>query len=68
MISVVMNVYLGLIDHYTNKWRTDKVDRKYQQWEEDQMLREEMGFDEKNLKKIPKRRIRNNGARKKHSL
>ena len=66
MIGIVLGVYLGLISHYREKWRKDKIDDRYSMWEKGQEMRAEFGFDEKTLKPIPKRKIRNKAARKKH--
>ena len=64
--GLIFGVYVGLLDHYKEKWRKDKIDADFRQWEEAQEMRAEMGFDDKTIKPIPKRKIKNNGARKKH--
>lgn len=66
MIGLVLGIYSDLLSHYKTKWHHDRIDKRYQEWEEGQELRQDMGFDDKTVQKIPKRRIKNNGARKKH--
>ena len=63
---ILLGIYAELLKHYKVKWRNDKIDLKYREWEEGQVLRQDMGFDDKTVRKIPKRRIKNNASRKKH--
>ena len=64
--AIPLMAYGELLSHYISKWQGDKVERKYKSWEEDQKMRKDLGYDDKNFKVIPKRRIRSNAARKKH--
>ena len=68
MICLVMDIYAGLLEYYRKKWKSDRIDAQYRNWEEAQVMREEMGFDEVYKQRIPKRKIKNNAARKKHGL
>ena len=63
---MLLGIYAELLRHYKVKWHNDKIDLKYREWEEGQELRQDMGFDDKTVRKIPKRRIKNNASRKKH--
>ena len=68
MIAIVLGVYSSLLEHYKVKWHNDRIDNDFRKWEEAQEMRAEMGFDDKTFKRIPKRKIKNNASRKKHSL
>lgn len=62
----VLGSYAGLVEHYQKKWSMEKIDQKYQRWETDQEMRSDYGFDDKDFKKIPKRKIKNRASRIKH--
>ena len=66
MISAVLAVYAQLLSHYDEKWKNDRIDDKYDRWIKSQEMREEMGFDNSTVHYIPKRKIKNNSARKRH--
>lgn len=66
MITLILKVYADLLTHYEKKWENDKIDRKYQDWEKGQEMKEDLGYDKENFRRIPKRRIKNKAARKKH--
>lgn len=68
MIGGLMAVYGELLGHYKEKWRKKRIDQKYQDWEEGQEMREDFGFDDKTFQRMPKRKIKNRAARKKHGL
>ena len=63
---MVLSLYAGLLNHYRKKWKRDRIDKSYQDRETAQKMRKEYGFEEQNLKKIPKRRIKNRATRIKH--
>lgn len=65
-MGFTLPVYAGLLYYYQKKWHNDAIDQKYQNWEEDQKMRKDMGYDEESFRRIPKRKIRNRAARKKH--
>ena len=66
MILLISGIFTDILDHYSRKWRNERIDREYKRWEESQAMREEMGYDDKSFQRIPKRRIKNRAARKKH--
>lgn len=66
MISLVLGVYCKLLDHYQQKWKSDRIDNQFHDWERGQEMRADMGFDDKSFQRIPKRKIKNKAARKKH--
>ena len=68
MITTVLGVYSKLLSYYRKKWSDEKIDRKFLDWEEGQELRKDMGFDDRTVKRIPKRKIKNNRARKRNDV
>ena len=67
MIGIVLVVYGEMLNHYEKKWKNERIDDKYESWIKSQEMREEMGFDNSTFKHIPKRKIKNNAARKRHA-
>lgn len=63
---IILNVFAELLFHYNKKWKNDKIDQKYYDWEKGENIRQELGYSHENFKPIPKRKIRNRAARKKH--
>ena len=63
---MVLSLYIQLLEHYRKKWKHDRIDKNYKDWEDAQEMRKEYGYEEQNLKKIPKRRIKNRASRIKH--
>lgn len=66
MISIIMAVYSKMLDHYQQKWESDKVEKKYQDWERGLDMKKDLGYSEENFRRIPKRKIKTKAARKKH--
>lgn len=66
MIQAVLCIYTKLLLHYKEKWRKDAIDSHYLEWEQGQEMREDFGYDDRNFRRIPKRKIKNNAARRKH--
>ena len=67
MITLLSGIYTKMLEHYKEKWRQDKVDRNYERWEEAQKMKADYGYSEQNFEKIPKRKGKNRGLRKKHA-
>ena len=63
---MMLSLYAQLLEHYRNKWKHDRIDQHYQDWENAQEMRKEYGYDDKDIQKIPKRRIKNRASRIKH--
>ncbi len=68
MIGLVLNIYAELLNHGRKKWAADRIDKKYKDWEKDQEMREDYGWDDQNFRQIPKRKIKSRAARKKHGF
>lgn len=66
MTGLLLTVYAAFIDHYEKKWKSDRIDRDFQDWENGQEMRKDLGYDDRTFKRIPKRKIKNQAARKKH--
>ena len=67
MITIVVSVYAELLNHYEKKWKNDRIDKNYQDWEDGQEMRKDFGYESRNFQRIPKRKIKNNAARKRHA-
>lgn len=66
MIGAVLKIYADMLLHYTQKWRHEEIDRKYQDWIQGEEMKKDLGYSTENFKRIPKRKIRSNASRKKH--
>ena len=66
MISLVLGIYAELLNHYDKKWSHEKIDRKYQDWIDSEDMKRDFGYSDENFRRIPKRKIKNRAARKKH--
>ena len=66
MITAVLCVYTKLLNHYDKKWKDERIDRKYQDWEKSDEMKDDLGYSAENFRRIPKRKIKSRAARKKH--
>ena len=66
MIGLVIGIYSEMLDHYRKKWENGKIDQKYQDWISGEDMKKDLGYSEENFRRIPKRKIKNRAARKKH--
>ena len=66
MIGIIIGVYSEMLSHYRQKWKNNKIDQKYQDWERGLNMKKDLGYSEENFRRIPKRKIKNRAARKKH--
>lgn len=66
MIALVLGAYSQMLEHYSVKWKHEEIDSKYKDWERGMEMREEMGFEEHNFERIPKKKKRPYRAHRKH--
>ena len=66
MIGLVLSVYAKMLSYYDEKWKTKSIDQKYQDWISGEDMKKDLGYSEENFRRIPKRKIKNRAARKKH--
>ena len=66
MIGTILQIYTEMLIHYTEKWKNNSIDQKYQDWIRGEEMKEDLGYTAENFKRIPKRKIRSNASRKKH--
>lgn len=66
MISIILGIYTRMICYYDKKWKDDRIEQKYCDWERGLEMKKNLGYGEENFRKIPKRKIKNKAARKKH--
>ena len=66
MTGFMLNLYAGLIDYCEKVISRERIDKRYSDWENAQEMRKDYGFDDKTMRKIPKRRIKNRASRIKH--
>lgn len=67
-MGLLLTIYAGLIDHYTKKWEAEKEEQKWENFDNYEDIRTELGVTDGNVRAIPRKKNqkRNHPSHHKH--